>query len=457
MHKRLLWLGMLAAILLASLMAAASCENDGSTGQNLLDGDRDSTDTELAPQGDEDLYDLDKTEISDLPEIVDEEEWAHEEDDADIDHAENEENDAFENEEEREEEESLCPETWEGPAPPDCQRYDCDLLPYPDCWDCQLLPDLFQEGFSCSCTGGESICFCRMGECLPQSGGDEDGEAEEEIEENEIISDDSTIDSIVLAGDSWSSGFILSVQTLLNETGHADVELRYEETAIPGSRAAQWADNEDNKLTKLAAALDRPPVAEVLLLVIGGNDINFEIVGHDFDQRGEWWRNLVLDGIRDDIRTIVDFALQGRPHLHVVLIGYDYIHYEFLKAAYGLGDWSTRPYNETFVSLGERKLALANTNENVHYAHNYGIMQWTFGDTVHLPFLLPPIAYDPHVVPKPGTSPNYIPMPGGTVEVPGPLDHLPDGIHPTAEGFYTIMEHSFSQGVLQLIEGDPWP
>ncbi len=453
MRRHWLLVTLLMAFFAVGLMTATNCSDEKATGDFTSQGDFDAgDDQDVLGELDEEIFEITGEFDDDEAELSDDESPEADAQDVEEQSSESEE---LSDEEEAEDDDS-CPEMWEGPAPPDCLRYDCELLPWPDCWDCTLLPDLFQEGRSCTCTGDDAICLCGQGECLPQTGGDED-ETEVEIDENETISDPSAIDSMVLAGDSWSSGFIPSVQTLLAETGHTDVEFRYENTTLPGSRASEWAENEDEKLTMLAEALDRPPVAEVLLLVIGGNDINFEIVSNNFDERPEWWRNIVLDGIRDDIQDIVEFAQQGRPHLHVVLIGYDYIHYEFLKAAFGLGDWSTKPYNQTFVALGERKLDLANTTENVHYAHNYGILQWTFGDTVHPPFLLPPIAYDPHVVPKPGTSPDYNPMPGGTWEVPGPLGYLPDGIHPNTEGFYTIMEHSFSQGVLNLIEGDPWP
>ncbi len=360
-----------------------------------------------------------------------------------------------------------CPEMWEGPAPPDCKHWDCELQPWPSCWVCDLAADPSQNGLSCEycddqCECIEPPCKCLNGNCIPDSAVDGDGETDADWESDTELNgeeDETTvhaIERIVIAGDSWSCGIVAPTRAILDERGFSDIEITYSTTAVAGSTAEEWVYNHDNKLLKLTAALDEDPQAELLLLVIGGNDVNASIYNDGFDAMSDGQRAQVLDGIRDDIRAIVDFARLNRPHLSIVLVGYDYFHYLFLQAFYGLGDMYLDEYNLAFVGLGNRKLEIANQVNGCYYAHNYGVLQYTFGDRPHPPFSLPLFEYPPGYVPAPGIAPDYTPFPGGLYQIPSPLDQIPDGIHPSEEGFSAIMNHVFDQGMENLLLGNDW-
>lgn len=465
------------------LIVISGCNGNS---DNVSAGDDDSTvvtdgdkDTVMDADGDDDLddestiFDSDKTDEN---EISDDELTDGEVTELDKPVDGDEENNS-ETEEDTDKDTETCPDTWEGPKPPDCKLWDCKLQPWPTCWVCSLKSDVSQNGTSCEycdeqCECIEPPCKCLDGNCIPDGDMDEDGDAEvdPEIEQDAEIDMeiDMEVDSeadedpaltakrIVIAGDSWSCGIVTPTRAILDERGFSDTEITYSNTAVAGSTADEWVHNQDNKLVKLAAALDEEPPAEVLLLVIGGNDVNASIFNDGFDEMSNSQKENVLDGIRDDIRSIVDYALLNRPDLSVVLVGYDYFHYLFLQSFYGLGDMYLDEYNLAFVGLGMRKLGIENQVQSCYYAHNFGVLQYTFGDRPHPPFSLPLLEYPPANVPKPGVAPDYTPFPGGLYQIPSPLDQIPDGIHPNDEGFTAIMNHVFDQGLQNLLEGKNW-
>ncbi|TNE49498.1 MAG: hypothetical protein EP343_11640 [Deltaproteobacteria bacterium] len=284
----------------------------------------------------------------------------------------------------------------------------------------------------------------------------------------------STIKRLVIAGDSWSTGLVQPTRDALNAKGFSSVKLSYQNTANAGSQAAGWAINkyppavgggEDKTkprmLTALAASLDASPRAEILMLVIGGNDYNRECI-NGLGKLPKALQSLTYDKIQRDIQTIVDFARKGRPHLKIVLMGYDFLHFEFL-VAFGLKinkGHDRKSYNQGLVELDRRKRLIANQTPNVRYAHNFGILQHTYGDKAHPPFPVPnPLThppYQPGVAPKPGIYPSYHPFPGGLINYPAPLDVMPDGIHPSHKGFRTIIDYTLSQGLQRWLQGKSW-
>lgn len=283
---------------------------------------------------------------------------------------------------------------------------------------------------------------------------DTDPDADEEI---------SGLQRVVIAGDSWSAGIVFPTRDALDDRGLGHVEISWEFTANAGSRAEAWVANEHppalgggvdptrpRMMDALRDSLDAEPRADLLLLVIGGNDFNQDCS----DGWGEWFgfrQEAALDAIGDNVAAIIDEATTGRPHLRVALLGYDYFHFEFLVAfGMSLDGLNTTSYNEGIIDLGHRQQAVCEDRWQAIYAHNYGLMQHTYGDTIHVPFSIPnPFTgypeYDPGVAPAPGTYPDYTPFPGGFYTYPAPLDQMPDGIHPTSEAFRVLVDHTLEQ------------
>lgn len=270
---------------------------------------------------------------------------------------------------------------------------------------------------------------------------------------------------VVLAGDSWSTGFVAPTQDAFVAAGYADVALRWEHTANAGSRAAGWRANEhppaagggrDTTKPRMLDALDAALAgADVLLLVIGGNDMLFA-ANDGLGERPELLQRRTFDAIEADVAWLADHATTGRPDLDVVIVGYDFLHFELMDTYADFPGMDRVSFNEAMIELERRRRAVAEARPRVHFAHNLGLLQHTFGDVPHPPFPVPLVAYEPGVLPAPGWAPQYDPFPGGSPLFPAPLDHMPDGLHPTPVGFRTLMDHVIAQGLGGLFEGRGW-
>jgi len=280
------------------------------------------------------------------------------------------------------------------------------------------------------------------------------------------------VQHIVIAGDSWSAGSVEPTENALAAWGHGNIELTWEDTAVPGSMANQWAVNDQSKLDHLADALDGTPLgkppADILLLYIGGNDYNARL------SQGFIWRALefpiFLNTVETDMQTMVDFALNGRPNLRVVFVDYSYLHFEWFTFLYmlDLDAANTLEYNQGLVDVGRRKLSIAASNASVHYVHNFGILQHSLGLEAMLPWSLPLVDYPPGFFDPPSAAPLYDPYPGGVrrfdidptaippESLPGPLAGYIDGVHPSAAGWDVLIQNLCDQGLCRLLQGQGW-
>jgi len=282
------------------------------------------------------------------------------------------------------------------------------------------------------------------------------------------------IKRVVIAGDSWSTGLIQPLRDAMDARGFKAVQLSSAFTANAGSQAAAWVANQHppkasggvdttkpKMLDALKESLDNPPLAELLVLVIGANDYNRECAdGYGTSTSAQ--QKAAMDTIEKDIGNLVDEAIAKRPNLQVVIVGYDYFHFDYLtKFGLKLPGHTLKSYNEGLVELDKRRLAIAAKRTNVHFANNLGILQHTYGDKVHATHPIPNLsaqpAYKPGAAPKPGWAPAYKPMPGGFTTYPAPLDHMPDGLHPTTKAFRTIIDHTLDQGMEALLLKGKWP
>lgn len=279
---------------------------------------------------------------------------------------------------------------------------------------------------------------------------------------------------VVIAGDSWSTGFIHPLRAALDDRGMDDIGLSWETTARAGSTARHWLANEHppgldlepdlsqpRMLSALRASLDAEPPADVLLLVLSGNDLNRE-ADEGLGKRSSALFRLTMAAIERDLAGVVDAARDGRPDLQVVLVGYDFFHHEFLTLfGLRLDGFDITSYNEAVIDLETRKRSIADARDGVWWSHHLGLLQHHHGDDVHPPLSRPnPLTgyptYEAGVAPAPGLWPTYDPMPGGFYTYPAPLDLMPDGIHPSAEGHRVLSDHLLDQGLERLLLGQGW-
>lgn len=283
------------------------------------------------------------------------------------------------------------------------------------------------------------------------------------------------VDAVVVAGDSWSTGSVPLTAALFEAQGLEGIVLSYETTAIAGSRAEEWADNEDGKLDALRAALDGSahgrPQADLLLLYLGGNDYNAALAAglSPWKSRDQALEEL-MDDIEEDLGVLLDAVLDAEPELHVVIVGYDYLHLEWWTTLYGidLDADGFLEYNEGLALLEARKLSLARERERVHYAHNLGIWTHVLGNPVSPPWSSPLVDVPAGFFDAPSTAPDYAPFPGGCrrsdldpedfppESLPGPVAAFIDGIHPSDTGWSVLLQHTWDQGLGSLARTGTW-
>ncbi len=364
-----------------------------------------------------------------------------------------------------------------------CTEDSCD----PDlaCVHLELGPEPCDDGSACTtgdhceagqCVGAEVVCAdgnpCTADSCDPATGclfaplsgpcddgnpctdGDfcEGGQCQPGLNPECLV-----VDRVVLAGDSWSTGLIFPLRDALDARGYEEVALTWELTSKPGSKVAGWV-SDSNLMNALYLSLDVDPPADILIFTLSGNDY----LGACKSGLGllgplEWF--LTMSAIQNDLLTFVNLVRSGRPNLKIVLVGYDYLHLGMIELlGTAMPGFDTIKFNLGLVDLAGRGRDVALATPNMLYAHNMGILQHTYGDYFHPPFLCPnPVLgcpeYGPGQAPKPGPAPAYDPFPGGWYTYPSPVDYVPDGVHPNHDGFRTIIENSLDQVPTEWFEG----
>lgn len=263
---------------------------------------------------------------------------------------------------------------------------------------------------------------------------------------------------ILVIGDSWAAFMTHPMtgeifQSTLKQQGYEDAGIvATEKTAVPGSRADQWATNQKGKLDDLKQALEANPTVDIVFVVIGGNDFlraatKTNLSNLATDDRARLWA-----GICTNIQTLVDVVLAFRPNLKVVLCDYDYLN--LAEAArsplkQNFNGISQSDFNRYLVDLGRQKRAVVEKSNRCLYIQNWGLMQYHFGD--------PEQKYEAKTVPYPGGPPKFDPYPGGDPMKSGPAKAfdqgaLNDGIHLNAEGFRLIIENALKRGLGAMLK-----
>ena len=247
-------------------------------------------------------------------------------------------------------------------------------------------------------------------------------------------------DRILVVGDSWAAGVVgfKAFEQVFERRGIHGVEVEGSKTAIGGSRADQWATYHGGKLDILASELESHPTIDIVHLSIGGNDFLSYCLKNDIAEVTPEARQEKWNAIRTDIETIVRHIQAKRPGTRVLLCGYDTLDPDRIAQSYGLkakGGPSTRAMNEALVEFARGQLDLAQSIDGFEFVQNFGLLQYHFGIEGHLL---------PKSVPLPGGAPDYIPFPGGNLDY-GSGAAMPDGVHPTPEGYVILVQNCFDQ------------
>ncbi len=307
------------------------------------------------------------------------------------------------------------------------------------------------------------------------------------------------IPRVMYIGDSWT-GFLWAFRTLrdvLPEYGlgrWVEVGAR---TAVMGSKAFEWLT--PARLGVVAEELANNPNVDVVVVTLGGNDFsggtknvipgnmgrevdyydwyydNYDTEDWNFNNNwanwktwyqtgsnasknfaeklcppssGCWDRDLLMDKVKGEIKQLVQYILDVRPDIRVVIVGYDYPA-RWPKSRMPQNANGVRLQNEGLFSMELTKFEIAQELASSGYAgrvrfvQNLGMMQHTYGaykgneraDTPWAGVVNPNIA--PGVLPLPGSGDTW--QVGGDPDCLAPLDSYIDlDIHLTAPGYEVI-------------------
>jgi hypothetical protein len=123
-------------------------------------------------------------------------------------------------------------------------------------------------------------------------------------------------DEILVLGDSWGFATAPALQQVLDDNGHANVDVVNE--AVPGDTAANLSN--PTGLQGIGSDLAAHPDTVLVHLSIGGNDF----LGSWSASMNPQQEDALFDGIVADIETIVLHIGSERPDVAILLPSYDY-------------------------------------------------------------------------------------------------------------------------------------
>jgi hypothetical protein len=222
-------------------------------------------------------------------------------------------------------------------------------------------------------------------------------------------------------------------ENVLAANGFPDVGVQGAKTARGGRSSAFWAKAEN--LAVIVSELNEYPTIDIVHLITGGIDFLDALLKEDFTLKTDAERDAVWEGVKANIRTIVNTCLGVRDTIRVVLADYDYVDHERMERPpinFDFHGVTVLQFNTWFVDLGRKKLEVARNTPRCEYVQNWGTLQYWFGDP-------------PRSVPYPGAAPDYDPYPGGDIASPWPANVAPDGVHPTDEAHAKMLQNAMDQ------------
>lgn len=247
-----------------------------------------------------------------------------------------------------------------------------------------------------------------------------------------------TVPRVLVVGDSWADYVWQqrTVRQVLAQAGHADKTERGALTAVSGTTAAQWAS--PLFLGLITTELAVYPTIDVVHLSIGGNDL----LGNWNASMGPVAEQALMAQVMADIEIVVNHIRAQRPGIQIVMVGYDYSNFREMAPIFSwgwllwlyLGSPSPSRMGHALGDFAALRAAYSLQNADVHYIHNYGLMQWFFG--------YPLYGAPRFAVPFPGQAPSFLPLPGGSADHPSPPTAMYDSFHLNPNGYQVLVANA---------------
>lgn len=230
------------------------------------------------------------------------------------------------------------------------------------------------------------------------------------------------MEKVIFIGDSWGH-YLGEAAKKFNTLADINSEPEYEATTVIGSTASRFARNYDGYMDRMTKTV-KENRHKLLIFSLGGND--FYNLGHfndlttasnDFIEESfsRIEKNLIF--VLKEIR-----ALTSAP---ILFSGYDYFNIELLTDLFTpeslLRKLSTPFFNRLMMKLGRSFAEAAAVVPDARYTVNWGLLQ------------------------NHADSKRY-PLRGGNPDEATPREWIPDGMHPTLEGYRLLLESTLKQG-----------
>lgn len=231
------------------------------------------------------------------------------------------------------------------------------------------------------------------------------------------------MNKVLFIGDSW--GYYLGKaadEYKIIEKINSNWTIDYEKSAIIGSTASKFVRNYDNYMD---ITIEKVKDSNVKLIIfsLGGND--FYNLGH-FNDLSNCEDSFIEDSYKkiiNNINTIIE-EIRKYNQSPIVISGYDYFNINKLVDLFTpetkLKKISTRRFNDLKILFGKKLEELSFKFENCIYTTNWGLIQNSIDN-------------------------NRYSFPFGNIDEPTPLEKIPDGMHPTLDGYKLLLESSLKQ------------
>lgn len=230
------------------------------------------------------------------------------------------------------------------------------------------------------------------------------------------------MDKVVFIGDSWGR-YLGEAAEKYGIVGKINAEAEYRSTTIIGSTASKFVRNYDSYMDRTVETLKSNP-HHLIIFSLGGND--FYNLGHfnNLTEVPETFIEESFSKIRNNLISVLN-EIRTISTAPILISGYDYFNITLLTDLFTpescLRKLSTPLFNRLMTKLGRYFAEAAAVIPDARYTVNWGLLQ-------------------NHA------DPQRYPLRGGNPNEPTPREWIPDGMHPTPEGYRLLLESTLKQG-----------
>ena len=232
------------------------------------------------------------------------------------------------------------------------------------------------------------------------------------------------MERVVFIGDSW--GRYLGEAA---ETGNLLQPLNavadWQRTTFIGSTASKFVRNYDSYMDLAVEAVKKP--CRLIVFSLGGNDFYNLAHFNDLSAASESFIDESFTKIRNNLISVLK-ELRENTSAPILFSGYDYFNIDKLVDLFTpdsrLRKLETPLFNRLMMKEGRFAAEAAATVSGVFCSVNWGLLQHN-------------------------ADPERYPLRGGNPNEPTPVSWIPDGMHPTKEGYRLLLLSTLKQaGIL---------